>query len=174
MDNATRYLILSGSTRRDSLHRRLAKRAAEEIRESGGEVTLVELSEFPMPIYDGDWESENGLPEPARALKRLLAEHDAIVIASPEYNGSIPALLKNLIDWTSRPEPGERRHSAAWRGKPFILLATSPGPNGGSKGLAHLRDVIEHLGGNVLASTAIPFGRIEEATLHIPALADRV
>ena len=103
-----------------------------------------------MPLYDGDVESVEGLPANARAFKELVKAHDAIVIASPEYNGSFPALVKNVIDWISRPEAGEKS-LAAFRGKRAALLATSPGPGGGQRGLRHLRELLEMIGVTVIA-----------------------
>jgi chromate reductase, NAD(P)H dehydrogenase (quinone) len=102
-----------------------------------------------MPFYDGDLETAGGLPAPAKAFKELLRAHDALVIASPEYNGSFPALLKNAIDWASRPEPGEP-HLAVFRGKTAALLSASPGPGGGARGLRHLRELLEMIGVQVL------------------------
>jgi len=95
-----------------------------------------------MPLYDGDVESVHGLPPNARAFKELVKAHDAMVIASPEYNGSFPAIVKNVIDWISRPEAGESP-LAAFAGKKAALLSTSPGPGGGKRGLRHLRELLE-------------------------------
>src|SRR5512147_238381 len=95
-------LVFAGSIRTDSLHRKLARAAAKELRQRGIDVTLIDLRDYPMPLYDGDLESSEGLPASALALRKLLASHDLLVIASPEYNGSFSALLKNTIDWTSR------------------------------------------------------------------------
>src|SRR6476620_8790086 len=98
-----RALVFAGSTRKDSLHRKLAASAAAELRRRGFEVTLADLRDYPMPLYDGDLEASEGLPVSAVAFRKLLAGHELLVIASPEYNGSFPALVKNVIDWTSRP-----------------------------------------------------------------------
>src|SRR5215207_10170907 len=115
-----RALVFAGSTRTDSLHRKLARAAAAGLRRRGIEVTLADLRDYPMPIYDGDLEAADGLPQAAVEFRKLLAEHDLLVIASPEYNGSFPALVKNLIDWTSRPVVGERP-TALYRGKKAAL-----------------------------------------------------
>ena len=138
-------LVFAASTRNDSLHRKLAREAARHI--PGAEV--IELRDFPMPLYDGDAEAATGIPENARALKRLIQNHDSLVIASPEYNGSFPAVLKNAIDWITRPEPGET-HSSVFKSKPVGLLSTSPGPSGGQRGLRHLRELFEMIGARVL------------------------
>src|SRR5215212_6114548 len=143
-------LVFAGSTRTDSLHRKLARAAVGEFRRRGLEVTLVDLRDYPMPLYDGDMEAANGLPPSALALRKLLAEHDLLVIASPEYNGSFPALVKNTIDWTSRPAAEGERPAALYRGKMAALLAGSPGPSGGRRGLRHLRELLEMIGVTVV------------------------
>ncbi len=144
-----RVLVFAGSTRSDSLHRKLARAAAAVLRQRGLDVTLADLRDYAMPLYDGDLEVAGGLPEKARAFRDLLRQHDALVIASPEYNGSFSALLKNTIDWTSRGAPGERP-AAVFRGKIAGLLAASPGPGGGRRGLRHLRELLEMVGVEVL------------------------
>ena len=93
-----RILIFAGSTRADSYNRKLARAAVAAVRRAGAETTLADLKDYPMPLYDGDVETAQGPPENARAFKKLLLEHDGFVIASPEYNGSFPALVKNVID----------------------------------------------------------------------------
>jgi NAD(P)H-dependent FMN reductase len=112
---------------------------------------LADLRDYPMPLYDGDVEGEHGLPANARAFKDLVRKHDAVAIASPEYNGSFSAVLKNTIDWISRPEPGEA-HLAALRGKTAVLLSTSPGAGGGKRGMRHLRELLEMVGVRVIPS----------------------
>jgi chromate reductase len=144
-----KVLVFAGSTRTGSLHRKLALAAASDLRARGLDVALADLRDYPMPLYDGDLETESGVPENARAFRKLLNQHDVFVIASPEYNGSFPALLKNVIDWTSRPIPGEPP-SAVFRGKTAALLSASPGPGGGSRGLRHLRELLQMIGVEVL------------------------
>ena len=144
-----RILVFAGSTRADSLNRKLAREAAAELRRAGAEVTEVELRDYPMSIYDGDIEAAEGLPPAAKALKELLRKHDALLIASPEYNGSFSALMKNTIDWISRPEPGEQP-LATLRGKVAALVSASPGPGGGRRGLRHLRELLEMIGMRVI------------------------
>jgi chromate reductase, NAD(P)H dehydrogenase (quinone) len=99
----TTILALSGSSRRDSLNQKLLDRAVLGAREAGAEVTPIRLSDFALPIYDADWEAEHGLPEGAQKLKALLASHRGLLIATPEHNGGYTALLKNALDWMSRP-----------------------------------------------------------------------
>jgi NAD(P)H-dependent FMN reductase len=147
--NQSRILVFAGSTRADSLNRKLAREAAAALRNAGAQVTHLELSDYPVPLYDGDREEAGGLPENVRRFKQLLREHHAVMIASPEYNGSFPALVKNLIDWATRPEPGEN-HSGAFKDKPVALLSASPGPGGGRRGLRHLRELLEMIGARVV------------------------
>src|SRR5690242_1061987 len=125
-----RILVFAGSVRSDSYNRKLAKAMAEAFRAAGLETTFADLKDYPMPLYDGDLELAGGLPEKAKAFKELVRAHDAIAIASPEYNGSFPALVKNVIDWISRPEPGEKPLGVL-RGKPAAIASTSPGARGG-------------------------------------------
>ena len=177
-------LVFAGSVRTDSLHRKLARAAAEELRGRGIEVTFADLSDYPMPLYDGDLEASAGLPPAAVAFRKLLAEHDLLVIASPEYNGSFSALLKNTIDWTSRPAgPGERP-TALYRGKKAALLAASPGKGGGRRGLKHLRELLEMIGvttiGEVTVASAAEAFDVEgtltrsDAVAAVARLADTV
>ncbi len=146
-----RVLVFAGSRRADSFNRKLARAAAAALQRRGLETTLADLRDYPMPIYDGDLEAADGLPPNAKAFKELLRSHDVFVIASPEHNGSFPALVKNVIDWASRPEPGEK-HLEAFRGKTAALLSASPGPGGGQRGLRHLRELLQMIGVTVLGS----------------------
>jgi NAD(P)H-dependent FMN reductase len=147
---APRILIFAGSTRRDSFNRKLARGAAEALESIGANVTYAELRDYPMPLYDGDMEWQQGLPAAAKAFKQIVRAHDGMLIASPEYNGSFPALLKNTIDWISRPEPGENP-LAALSGKTAAIISASPGGGGGRRGLRHLRELLEMIGVNVIA-----------------------
>ena len=140
-----RILCFAGSARRDSLNKKLAAVAAAHATRLGAEATVVDLADYPMPIYDGDLESDSGVPETAVALRDLMAEHDGFVLACPEYNGSITPLLKNAIDWTSRPSGGKPA-LAAYRGKVAALVATSPGALGGLRGLVHVRAILSGIG----------------------------
>jgi NAD(P)H-dependent FMN reductase len=145
MTDATRspkILVLAGSARQDSVNRKVARQTVEALRDAGVEATLADLRDFPMPIYDGDLETGQGLPPAAKELKELARRHDGFAIASPEYNGSFPALLKNALDWISRPEPGEGPLEV-FRGKVAAILSASPGPGAGKRGLRHLRELLE-------------------------------
>ena len=144
-----KILALSGSTRRDSLNRKLIHAAVEAARAAGGDVTLVDLADYPLPIYNGDLEDTEGLPDNALRLKALFKEHDALLIASPEYNSSIPPVLKNAIDWVSREWQGESG-LVPYQHKVAAIMAASPGSLGGMRMLPHLRQILNTLGVLVL------------------------
>ena len=117
-----RILAFAGSTRRDSFNKKLIRVAAEAARQAGGEVTLIDLADFPLPLYDGDLEAGSGQPENSQRLYELFKSHQALLLSCPEYNSSITAVLKNVIDWVSRPRPGEPE-LVAFTGKVAALLA---------------------------------------------------
>jgi len=141
MADQIRVLALAGSTREGSLNKKLVKVAAAGAEAAGAETTFVDLRDYPLPVYDGDLEAEAGLPEPARALKEVFQAHQGLLIAAPEYNGSLTAVLKNAIDWISRKTP-EEPMLAAFDGKVAGLLSASPGGLGGLRGLAHARQIL--------------------------------
>ncbi|MDP8965905.1 MAG: NAD(P)H-dependent oxidoreductase [Cyanobacteriota bacterium] len=147
MTNAPKILAFAGSTREASYNKKLVKIAAEGAKAAGAEVTYVDLRDLPMPIYDEDLEAKEGLPENVRKFKELLKEHQGLLIASPEYNSSITAVLKNAIDWASRPEAGEPM-LAAFTGKVAAIMSASPGGLGGLRGLIHVRSILSSI--NVL------------------------
>ena len=144
-----KILALSGSTRRDSLNRKLIQAAVDATQAAGGDVTLIDLADYPLPIYNGDLEDKEGLPDNALRLKALFKEHDAFLIASPEYNSSIPAVLKNTIDWVSREWQGESG-LVPYQNKIAAIMAASPGSLGGMRMLPHLRQILNALGVLVL------------------------
>lgn len=156
-----KILAFSGSGRKDSWNQKLAVAAAGFAKSAGAEVTVVNLKDFGMPLYDGDWEAENGLPEGAQHFKQLLIEHDGLLISSPEYNSSLTPLLKNSIDWASRPSEGEAP-LAAFNGKVAGLMATSPGALGGLRGLVHLRAILQNINVMVLPKQ-VAVGKAHEA-----------
>ena len=141
--------MFAGSTRRGSINGKLAAAAAKLGSCLGAEVELVDLADYPMPIYEGDIEAE-GFPTAVTALRRKMIEADGFLIACPEYNGSITPLLKNAIDWVSRPEEGVAEGLAAFRGKVAALVATSPGALGGLRGLVHVRAILSGIGVHVV------------------------
>jgi chromate reductase len=140
MDSAVKLFAFAGALRRDSLNRKLIGLAAEAVRSQGVEVDLAEFSEFEMPLYSGDIEVEAGIPKGARRLGERLAAADGLMLASPEYNYSIPGPLKNAIDWISRMRP------MPLAGLPVLLMAASPSTVGGERGLAQLRVPLTALG----------------------------
>src|SRR4051812_45824702 len=103
-----KILAFAGSTRTDSHNKRLIKVAIKGAEAAGAQVTYVDLRDLNLPLYDGDFETSEGLPAGARKFKDLLLANDGIMISSPEYNSSISGVLKNAIDWASRPAPGEK------------------------------------------------------------------
>ena len=139
-----RILAFAGSAREASFNKKLVQNAADGARDAGADVTFIDLRDFPMPLYDGDLEAAEGLPEHARAFKKLMLEHQGLLIACPEYNSSITPLLKNTIDWASRPEEGEQP-LACFAGKVAGLMATSPGALGGLRGLVHVRSILSNI-----------------------------
>ena len=145
MTRKPRVLAFAGSTRKDSYNKKLARIAAKAAEECGADVTLVDLKDLPMPLFDEDLEREAGMPESAAKLKALMVEHDGFLIASPEYNSSITAVLKNAIDWVSRPVPNEPS-LLAFKGKTAVLMSASPGNLGGLRGLVHLRAILGNIG----------------------------
>jgi chromate reductase len=139
-----RILAFAGSTRTDSYNKRLVKIAAAGARAAGVEVTLIDLRDFPLPIFDGDLEARDGLPANGRKLKDLFLAHHGLLISAPEYNSSITAVLKNTIDWVSRPVPGEAP-LACFDGKAACLMSASPGALGGLRGLVHVRAILGNI-----------------------------
>ena len=144
-----RLLAFAGSIRRDSFNRKLIAAAAGKAHGFGADVTLVNLADFSMPLYDGDTEEAEGIPENGLKLRSSMLEHDALLIACPEYNGSITPLLKNVIDWTSRPSD-DVKSTAAYRSKVAGLLSASPGRLGGMRGLVHVRAILNGIGVHVV------------------------
>ncbi len=142
-------LAFAGSTRTDSFNKKLVRIAVAGARAAGAEVDLIDLRDFPMPLYDGDLE-KGGMPEPARAFKKLLVEHPGFLISSPEYNSSFSGVLKNAIDWASRSENDREPPLVAFKGKAAMLMSASPGGLGGLRGLASLRPVLSNIGMMVL------------------------
>jgi chromate reductase, NAD(P)H dehydrogenase (quinone) len=148
-------LIIPGSTRKESIHRKLAVESVAALTAAGAETVLADLRDYPMPLYDGDLETKNGMPTEARLLKELARKADGFLIASPEYNGSYPGVLKNAIDWISRPEAGERPLEV-FRGKVAAILSATPGPLGGSRVLKHLSELLGTIRVNVVEQLGIP------------------
>jgi len=139
-----RILAFAGSTRKGSFNKLLVKVAAEAARAVGAQVTYVDLRDLPMPLYDGDLETEQGIPENAGKFKALLMAHDGFLISAPEYNSSISGVLKNTIDWASRPAPGEAP-LVCFAGKVVSLMSASPGALGGLRSLVTVRSILSNI-----------------------------
>ncbi len=147
----TKILAFSGSSRKQSVNMKMLKIAAKAAEEHGAEVTLVDLADYPMPLYNQDLEAEQGIPESVSQLKKLLVAHEGFLIASPEYNSAFSPLLKNTIDWCSRAEQENEPPLEAYRGKTAAIMSASPGALGGMRGLVMLRMLLANIGITVLA-----------------------
>lgn len=140
-----KILAFAGSTRTGSFNKKLIKVAAAGAREAGADVTVIDLCDYPMPLYDEDLEKQEGLPSNTRKLKELMFTHQGFLISSPEYNSSISGVLKNTIDWTSRQGDGEYPLSC-FKDKVAGIMSASPGGLGGLRGLVHVRAILENIG----------------------------
>lgn len=171
-----KILAFSGSGRRESLNKKLLAVAVQAVRDASGEVTLVELRDFALPLYDGDLEQAQGMPTGAAKLVELITQHDGLLIASPEYNSMITPLLKNTIDWCSRADENP------FEGKVAAVVSASPGALGGIRSLKMAQQLLLHLGCHIVpGNTMLPHahkafgadgGLTEERTLRsVKALA---
>lgn len=141
---APKILAFAGSTRVDSYNKKLVHVAAEGAKAAGATVTEIDLRDYPLPIFDEDLEKSGGLPDNGRRLKDLFLAHQGLIISSPEYNSSISAVLKNTIDWVSRPAANEAP-LGCFADKVALLLSASPGALGGLRGLVHLRSILSNI-----------------------------
>jgi NAD(P)H-dependent FMN reductase len=139
---ALKILVIPGSLRTGSLNARLAAVAAHELAQAGAEVTRVSLADFPLPIYDGDLQTRSGVPKNAINLKRMIGAHHGVLIVTPEYNASIPPLVKNTIDWLTRVQDPNEVRGQVFHARPFALAAASHSRLGGSRSLASLRLIL--------------------------------
>jgi chromate reductase len=146
---AARILAFAGSVRRESFNRRLLPAAIDGARAAGAEVTHIELADFPLPLFDQDMEARDGLPANALKLKELFKAHNGLLLACPEYNGSITPLLKNTLDWVSR-QHGAESGSVPYKKKVVGLTSASDGRWGGIRGLSQVRHTLTILGCVVL------------------------
>lgn len=145
-----RILAFSGSSRLGSLNQRLLEIAAAGARDAGAVVTSIRLSDLALPLYDPDLESEAGLPASVQCLQKEFGKHDAFLVATPEYNGGYTALLKNALDWISRPRPDGTSGLALVAGKAVALVSASPGQLGGLRSQMSIRTVFDKLGALVI------------------------
>lgn len=146
---SSRILAFAGSARRDSLNRKLLEVTIKVVEAVGGVVTLVDLNDYALPLYHGDWEATQGMPENAERLLELFREHVGLLIASPEYNAQLTPLLKNTIDWLSRADDNP------FEGKVAAVVSASPGALGGARSLQQARQLLLHLGCHVVPAQCI-------------------
>jgi chromate reductase, NAD(P)H dehydrogenase (quinone) len=154
-----RILIFAGSTRAGAYSGKTADIAQRELALQGAEVTRISLGDYPLPIMDQDLEREKGIPENAVKLARQFAAHDALFICTPEYNGSMPPLLKNAIDWVSRVKSDGGRPLRPYPGKLVAICSSSDGHFAGIRSAAHLRAVLSHIQMEVISpQVSVPNG----------------
>ena len=149
MPEPIKILALAGSTREGSLNKKLAKLCAQMLEKANVKVTLVDLNQYSLPLYDGDFEANHPYPDNAAKLKKIFLEHDGFLFASPEYNSSISGVLKNTIDWVSRSET-KGTDLAPFSEKVIAIVSASPGGLGGLRGLNHLRSILSNIGAVVI------------------------
>jgi chromate reductase, NAD(P)H dehydrogenase (quinone) len=149
MSSSPRILAFAGSLRKDSFNKKLVQIAAQGARAAGAEVTYLDLRDYPLPVFDQDLEAAQGIPEAGKKLKEMMVAHDGFLLSCPEYNSSITAVLKNTIDWASRPQPGETP-LVAFGGKVATLMSASPGALGGLRCLVTVRSILSNIGVIVL------------------------
>jgi len=148
-------LILPGSVRLGSYNRKLASEAMRLLAMTDAVISRVDLADYPLPIYDGDVETESGVPQNAQLLAQRIAAQDGLLIVSPEYNASVPPLLKNAIDWASRVRKVDERPVQPFKGLVVGLASASPGSFGGMRGLEAIRIVLRALGAEVMTQQCI-------------------
>jgi NAD(P)H-dependent FMN reductase len=139
---APKILVIPGSLRSGSHNVKLAMAAAYEFAQAGVDVTRISLGDYPLPIYDSDLQAKSGVPKNAVNLKRMLGAHHGVVFVTPEYNSSIPSLVKNTIDWITRVQDPHESRGQVFREKPFAIAAASEGRLGGTRALAALRLIL--------------------------------
>jgi NAD(P)H-dependent FMN reductase len=140
--SALKILVIPGSLRTGSLNAKLAAVAAYEFAQAGVEVTRISLGDFPLPLYDGDLQAKSGVPKNAVNLKRMIGAHHGVLIVTPEYNSSVPPLVKNTIDWVTRVQDAQETRSQVFRNRAFAIAAASESRLGGTRALAALRLVL--------------------------------
>jgi chromate reductase len=140
--SALKILVIPGSFRTGSLNARLAAVVALELALAGAEVTRISLADFPLPIYDGDLQTKAGVPKNAINLKRMMGAHHGVLIVTPEYNSSVPPLVKNSIDWVTRVQDPHETRGQVFRERAFAIAAASGGRLGGARALAALRLIL--------------------------------
>ncbi|MEE4246766.1 MAG: NAD(P)H-dependent oxidoreductase [Kangiellaceae bacterium] len=153
---SVKLLVLAGSLRKASYNKALAKILAASAERAGAEVNYIELNDYPLPLFNEDDETANGIDNNALKIKAMMNEADGFIITSPEYNGSYSGALKNMVDWASRQAEGEGMLES-FKDKYAAIFSTSPGAFGGLRGLSQLRLLLSGLGTHLLADQiAIP------------------
>ncbi|WP_439372385.1 NADPH-dependent FMN reductase [Bradyrhizobium sp. PMVTL-01] len=150
--SAPKILVIPGSLRTGSHNAKLAAVIAYEFVRAGVDVTRISLADFPLPIYDGDLQAKSGVPKNAINLKRMIGAHHGVLIVSPEYNASVPPLLKNAIDWVSRVHDLHEVRGAVFRNRTFALAGASQSRLGAARALQALRLILTSCHANVIAS----------------------
>jgi NAD(P)H-dependent FMN reductase len=150
--SAPKILVIPGSLRTGSHNAKLAAVAAYEFAQAGVDVTRISLADFPLPIYDGDLQAKSGVPKHAINLKRMIGAHHGVLIVSPEYNASVPPLLKNAIDWVSRVHELHEARGEVFRNRTFALAGASQSRLGAARALQALRLILTSCHANVIAS----------------------
>src|ERR1700682_4722130 len=140
--SALKILVIPGSLRTGSHNARLAAAAAHEFALAGAEVTRISLADFPLPIYDGDLQTKSGVPKHAINLKRMMSAHHGVLIVTPEYNSSVPALVKNTIDWVTRVQDAHETRGQVFRDRAFAIAAASENRLGGTRAPAAARGAL--------------------------------
>src|SRR6266576_7228225 len=156
--SALKILVIPGSLRTGSLNAKLAATAAYQFAQAGADVTRISLGDFPLPIYDGDLQTKSGVPKSAINLKRMMSAHHGVLIVTPEYNSSVPALVKNTIDWITRVQDAHEARGQVFRERAFAIASASGGRLGGARALAALRLVLSACHATVIPNQlALPF-----------------
>lgn len=150
-----KILVIPGSNRSGSYNVKLAAAAAKEFALLGADVTRISLLDYPLPLYDENLKSNEGIPKDVLKIANLIAAHDGVFIASPEYNASVSPLLKNMIDWVSVIRERDGRAFAPWKEATLALGAASPGNLGGVRGLNHLRAIMVSIGSLVISEQVL-------------------
>ncbi len=169
---APKILVLPGSTRIGSHNARLAALAAKELTLLDVDVTRISFADYPLPLYDADSDARTGQPDNAVKLKRMIASHHGVFIASPDYSASVTPLLKNAIDWVSRVRERGDPTYAAFKGRAFAIASASPEPNGGLPGLMALRQILEVGCGALVIPEQVAVARADQAFDDMDKLID--
>jgi chromate reductase len=140
--SALKILVIPGSLRTGSHNARLAAVAAYQFAQAGAEVSRISLADFPLPIYDGDLQTKSGVPKHAINLKRMIGAHHGVLLVTPEYNSSVPPLVKNTIDWVTRVQDAQETRGQVFRNRVFAIAAASESRLGGTRALAALRLIL--------------------------------